>query len=438
MAKKDEKKEPEVPVDDLTFFKTGASKGTVKNATDDLNSDIAHYYSMGLPIDVVLGGGVPAGRIIEIFGPPSHGKSALALEMAIAYQKYWKALGRQGVIQWIESESVFDKLRAHRFGMDVQTVLIKETNICEEAFELMYEQCKKSVARKVPIFIVWDTIAATITRNESLYDPADPKSSKYAGGQMEKPRVNNFWLRKLHDILAGSDVTLVLVNQIYGGQEGEETPGGNGIKFFSSIRINVRKTEEIREALKSGLEMTKAIVSNIQTVKNKITLPNIKIPIVIRGEEGIDRMETVVRYLRIAGKTKVAGSWQKLECNGKEYSFQNADGLREIIEMKDPMAAVLVDYLCYQSFADLSVLLKVKYFRHLQELEEKLGFPKTTLSPEEIELAKLIYSNITKADADAVPEDVATVMASPATPEPPVPPVAPIEPTPPVAPIAAA
>lgn len=379
-------KEEVKSVSDIDIMMSGTK---LAKATSNLGSDVKHLYSMGIPLDCILGGGVSSGKIIEVYGRESHGKSALALEMAKAFQKYWRNKGRKGVVLWIESESVFDKLRAKRFGLDIDSTITVEIDIVEDGFELIETQCKKSLEHGIPLFIVWDTIASTISRSQKV------SNNIFGGGRQEKPRLIKFWLEVLTKLLGDSSTTLVLVNQVYEGEHGDITPGGLGIRFHASIRISVRKEEEIKEVLGTGMDVTKGIVTGIKTVKNKIVLPGISLPIVLYGETGIDYLDTLVRYFKVKQIVKVGGGgWMTIAFNGTEYRFQSVKKLREIIETQEPKLQEYMEYLAYKSFSEISVLLKVKYYKILLKYEQDFKFPETILKDDELELASYLYKDI--------------------------------------------
>jgi RecA/RadA recombinase len=372
----------------------------IKSSTSDLSSDIAQVYSLGAPIDCVLGGGVASGKIYEISGYESHGKSTLAVEFAKSFQKYWKGLSKKCVILWIEAESVFDKLRYASIGLDLSSeyssVFVQEALTLESGFDAIKSVCEKSISSGIPAFVVWDTIAASPTANEL-------EKGAFGGGMTEKPRVIRAKFREIGPLLAQGGITLVLVNQVYQGM-GQfatiETPGGGGIKFHASCRIRIKKQEVIVDAT-SGVEKTIAIVCQLSTLKNKLVNPGLIVPVYISGEYGIDQVETLIRYFK---QTKIieggSAGWMKLAFKEKGYKFQNGRKLKDYI-VEEPDLLTYMCYLSYKSFSDFSSLVRVRYIKILNEFEDQLKITRTVLSERETELAKAIYEHIQDVNLDA-------------------------------------
>lgn len=393
---------------------------TVKLFSDNLISDANFLYSFDcVPLDLLFGGGIASGKIIEIFGPNSHGKSTLALEITKAFAAHWKAkkVNNFGIL-WAEAESALDKTRALYMGCPVDNFLVCEADTLESFKTTVLATLEKSIQNKMPLIIVLDTIAALQTENEA-HPPIDKKTGKpnlYAGGMQEKPRVIWAMLRDLTPKLAKSNSTLILVNQIYGGSQYEspESPGGGGIKFYSSVRVGVNREKYITVTNKDGTEKTIGILSNLRTIKNKLTLPNQLVTVTIMGETGFDKLATTVNFLT-AGKYIVNGSWKTLSFpvkNGyvdkskkdeksqpvtvppemEELKFQNINDLRAIIEMKHPQIKDWLDYLCYKHATTFSPLLKVKIIDKAWKYEEQFyGKRLTELTDKEREAAAVLH-----------------------------------------------
>jgi len=384
-------------------FKTGlSSDSNIKTIKDELWSDAKEVYPFDIPpLDIIFGGGLYSGKIYEIFGLESHGKSTIGLEAAKAFTKYWqKKEEKNYAILWIETESALDKMRAHWMGCDLNKFLISECETVEEGFRVIKDTLEKAEKVGFKVFIVWDTIAAAPTENEKA-------KGTYGGGMSEKARVIRAALKTITSSLGRTNSTLFFINQVYqiigSYAGGVETPGGGGIKFHSSVRAQISRKEQITEIAPSGEEITKGIVSEIYTKKNKLTNPNQSVKLVIYGETGIDKIETVVRYLMSTKDIKVAGGWKKIDFNGEEISFQNMKSIKDIIEVKNPDLEIFMDYLVYKSFSTVSPLIKVKILKKLWDYEMKFfNEHRTQITDDEREIAKLIYKDLQEKDNNEI------------------------------------
>lgn len=355
-------------------------------ATDVLASDISDWYTLDCPpIDVALGGGVPSGKIIEIFGWESSGKSTITLELSKAFTSYWTQKGDDNfAVLWIESESALDKVRAQYMGCDLSRFLIKEAETVDEGFKILKDTLERAAAKKMHLFIVWDTIAAVNTQAEKDDE----------GGMNLKARMIRKQLKDISTALGVTNSTLIFVNQLYVNTSGYGekycVPGGKGIAFHSSIRIMMSAGKTIEETLPNGNKVTRGIEAEIFTKKNKLTLPKQTIPIVINGESGLDRFETLMRFHITNKNIVVKSGWKYLTYKGEEYRFNNATQFRNLIENKVPELKTHLEYLCYAHYASISALSKVKLLEKLWWFENILyGERKTKVSEEEYELASL-------------------------------------------------
>lgn len=385
--------------------KLGASISTpdckVSTAASCLNSDAKYIYPLGVsPIDNAIGGGFHSGKIYEIYGLESHGKSTIALEASKAFTKFWAREGTSPyAVLWLETESVFDKIRAAYMGCDITKYLVCEAKTIEQGFDVIEKTLAKCKAQGVKLFIVWDTIAACPTQNEK------DKEGQWGGGMMELPRILRFALRKLTTPLGETDSTFIAVNQVYmaPGQftSTMEARGGGAFKFHASCRIEVKKVEELKKIMPSGDDVTEAIVTEIYTKKNKLTLPHQRVKIVIGGETGINRFETVARYIINNKLIVAAGSWKKLAYKDETISFQSNHQLKELGETRYTDLDTWMDYMVCQHFTTISPLIKVKLLGQLWDYEKLfLGDKKTTVDGKELDIAKMLYAEIQKEEDD--------------------------------------
>lgn len=366
-------------------------------ATDILSSDVAHWYPIGCaPLDIVLGGGIPSGKTMEVFGWESSGKSTMALESVKAFQKYWKSVGKDCLTLWIESESALDKVRASYMGCDLSSVAIKEADSVETGFDAIKTFLEYVKELKIPGFIVWDTIAAVLTENE--------RNDSWAGGMGEKARMIRKLMKQMSLLLGSTNSTLFFCNQMYQafpvpGQRHVEdgVHGGGGIKFHASIRCHMKRVGvPIEQTLPSGQKITKGIEVQLKTKKNKLTLPHQVCSLVINGESGLDFLETLVKFLTLHKYIEIKGSWKYINFDDEQFRFQNTETLSEIISVKCPNLKVYMDYLCYKHYASISPLAKVKLLEKLWEHERILKMKPTTITDEEYSMASLISRDLTE------------------------------------------
>jgi len=343
-----------------------------------------------------------SGKIYEVMGWESTGKSTFGLESAKAFSNYWKKKGDDNyVVLWVETESALDKLRAAWMGCDLSRFLISEAETVEEGFNIIESTLKKCVDKNMHLLAVWDTIAAAPTISEKK---DSEEGSQWSGGLGEKARMIRYYLRRLVTPLGHSKSTAIFINQLYKIIKAtpygptEDSPGGGGLKFHSSARIQVNKREDLTKIMPSGETVTEGIVSELYTVKNKLTLPKQKCSMVLYGERGFDKLETIVRYLKKNKLITQSGSWMVMNFNEKDLKFQNTNKLKEIL-VDEPTLENYLDFMVYQNFSIISPLIKIKIIKQLWEYEiQFLGEKKTILTDKELEIANLMYQSLNEED----------------------------------------
>lgn len=287
-----------------------------------MNVDAISTGSLGL--DMALGiGGVPRGRIIEVYGPESSGKTTVALQIVAEAQK----MG--GEAAFIDVEHALDPVYAKALGVDIDSLLVSQPDTGEQALEIM-EALIRSGALDV---IVLDSVAAMVTKAEIDGEMGD----SHVGLQA---RLMSQALRKLTSVVSRSNCVAVFINQVrekigvmYGNPE--TTPGGRALKFYSSVRIEVRRGE----AIKNGSE----IIGNktkCKIVKNKVAPPFKEVVFDIMYGEGVSRIGEIIDFAVDSNIIEKSGAW--FSYNGQRLG-QGRDKVKALLKENPELCEEIAD-----------------------------------------------------------------------------------------------
>jgi len=295
--------------------------GAIRRLGDSKTVDVELFSSGSLSLDLALGGGYPKGRILEIFGPESSGKTTIALHAIAEIQK------NGGTAAFIDAEHALDPAYAKKLGVDVDNLLVSQPDNGEQALEI----CETLVRSNAVDIVVVDSVAALVPQAEIDGDMGDSHMGLQA-------RLMSQALRKLTGIINKSHTTVLFINQIrmkigvmFGNPE--TTTGGNALKFYASLRLDIRRTGQI----KNGEEIIGSR-TKVKVVKNKIAPPFRVAEFDIMYGEGVSRTGDVLDLAVQHGIVGKSGAWfdyneakigQGREAT-KEYLKQNPSVLEEI------------------------------------------------------------------------------------------------------------
>lgn len=310
----------------LTQIEKQFGKGAVMRLGENKHMNVDHISTGSLTLDIALGiGGLPRGRIVEIYGPESSGKTTLSLHCIAEGQK------NNGNVAFIDVEHALDPTYAAALGVDVDSLLVSQPDTGEDALEIA-EALIRSGAIDV---IVIDSVAALVPKAEIEGEMGDSHVGLHA-------RLMSQALRKLAGAINKSNCVAIFINQlrekvgvVYGNPE--VTTGGRALKFYSSVRIDIRK----QEVLKQNGEMIGAH-TKAKVVKNKLAPPFREAEFDIMYGKGISRTGELLDLAVKADVVQKAGAW--FSYDGKRLG-QGRDNVKELLENDKDLSKEIEDKL---------------------------------------------------------------------------------------------
>lgn len=295
-------------------------KGAIMRLGENVGMNVEAIHTGSLTLDLALGiGGIPKGRIVEIYGPESSGKTTVALHCVAEAQK------AGGTAAFIDVEHALDPVYAAKLGVDIDSLLVSQPDSGEQALEIA-EALVRSGAIDI---IVIDSVAALVTKAEIEGDMGDSHVGQLA-------RLMSQALRKLTGALAKTDCAAIFINQlrekigvVYGNPE--TTTGGRALKFYASVRIDVRKGEQLKDGSEIIGARTKAKI-----VKNKVAPPFKTAEFDIMYGTGISHVGELVDVGVEAGVIKKSGAWFYY---GETRLGQGRDNVKKLFEENKELAA---------------------------------------------------------------------------------------------------
>jgi recombination protein RecA len=324
-------------------------KGSIMRLGDATRMKVETIPSGALTLDLALGGGIPKGRVVEIYGPESSGKTTLALHILAEVQK------TGGIAAFVDAEHALDPTYAAALGVDIENLLVSQPNTGEEALEIV-DQLVRSAAIDL---IVVDSVAALVPRAEIEGDMGDAHVGLQA-------RLMSQALRKITGNIGKSGCTVVFLNQLrqkigisYGNPE--TTTGGNALKYYASVRLDIRRIQTLKKGSEEYGNRAK-----VKVAKNKIAPPFRIAEFDIIFGKGISTLGCLVDLAEETGVLTRKGAWYSY--NGDNIS-QGRDNAIKYLE-ENPDFAVQVNTLVREKLEMGAVVSANSVSPQAEDMEE--------------------------------------------------------------------
>lgn len=307
----------------LNQIERNFGKGAIMRLGDAARMKVETISSGAITLDLALGGGLPKGRIIEIYGPESSGKTTLALHAVAEVQK------SGGVAAFVDAEHALDPTYSSALGVDIANLLVAQPDNGESALEIV-DQLVRSSAVDI---VVIDSVAALVPRAEIEGEMGDTQVGLQA-------RLMSKALRKVAGNIGKSGCTVIFLNQLrqkigisYGSPE--VTTGGNALKFYASVRLDIRRIQ----TLKKGSEGEYGIRAKVKVAKNKVAPPFRIAEFDIIFGQGISRLGCLVDLAEQTGVIVRKGAWYSYEgdniAQGRDNAVKYLEENPELVEQVD-------------------------------------------------------------------------------------------------------